>query len=290
MNRLTLFRYGRFMSVLLAIGFLIAMLFSSVSMARGASQGLLFWTLSGNAGTDPTTNYLGTTDNQPLVFKTNGIEAARIDSSGNVGISTSDPGAQLEIQARDQNTKQAVLEAFLNQAVNILEVYVKAVDGSRRPVIFFDRFGKGFFGNGLRVWANIDTFDRSGGSDLPVLETTTGPGPDANVIVRSRFANFLPLAVRVRASQSENLQEWQDSSANALTVVDASGKVGIGTSSPNSKLEISEGYLKLDTSGGTPPSSDCDSADEVGRMKVDSSTINLYICMVKDGSINWITK
>jgi hypothetical protein len=43
-------------------------------------------------------------------------------------------------------------------------------------------------------------------------------------------------------------------------------------------IEVSEGYLKLDTSSGTPPSNDCDSADEVGRMKVDSSSPILYVC------------
>jgi hypothetical protein len=43
-------------------------------------------------------------------------------------------------------------------------------------------------------------------------------------------------------------------------------------------IEVSEGYLKLDTSSGTPPSDDCDSADEVGRMKVDSFSPILYVC------------
>ena len=36
------------------------------------------WTLLGNAGTSPTTNFLGTTDNQDMVFKRSGIRAGYI--------------------------------------------------------------------------------------------------------------------------------------------------------------------------------------------------------------------
>jgi hypothetical protein len=46
-----------------------------------------FWKLGGNAGTTPATDVLGTTDSQPLIVKTNGIEAMRIapGSGGNPG-------------------------------------------------------------------------------------------------------------------------------------------------------------------------------------------------------------
>ncbi len=43
-------------------------------------------------------------------------------------------------------------------------------------------------------------------------------------------------------------------------------------------LEISDGCIKLDTNTGVPPANDCDSADEVGRMKVDTSNPFLYVC------------
>lgn len=42
------------------------------------------WSLIGNFGTNPSTNFLGTTDNQDLVFKTNNIERFKISTSGNV--------------------------------------------------------------------------------------------------------------------------------------------------------------------------------------------------------------
>ena len=33
------------------------------------------WELNGNSGTNPSNNFLGTTDGQPLVLKANGTEA-----------------------------------------------------------------------------------------------------------------------------------------------------------------------------------------------------------------------
>lgn len=44
----------------------------------GFSANAQSWNLTGNAGTNPVTNFLGTTDNQPLIFKTNNIEKLRI--------------------------------------------------------------------------------------------------------------------------------------------------------------------------------------------------------------------
>jgi hypothetical protein len=67
---------------------------SSVIPTSGTPSGV--WTLTGNTGTNPSTNFLGTTDAQPLVFKTNNAEAMRVDESGNLGLGTIGPIAKLE--------------------------------------------------------------------------------------------------------------------------------------------------------------------------------------------------
>lgn len=42
------------------------------------------WTMSGNQNVDPQNQFIGTTDNSDVVFKTNGTERMRIDGNGNV--------------------------------------------------------------------------------------------------------------------------------------------------------------------------------------------------------------
>lgn len=54
------------------------------------------WSLTGNAGTNPTTNFLGTTDGQDFVLRTNNAERMRALSNGNIGIGLTGPVAILE--------------------------------------------------------------------------------------------------------------------------------------------------------------------------------------------------
>lgn len=56
------------------------------------------WSLSGNTGTTPGTNFMGTSDNQSLVFKTNNNEYSRVLSNGRVGIGTTTPAVKLHVE------------------------------------------------------------------------------------------------------------------------------------------------------------------------------------------------
>lgn len=55
------------------------------------------WLLLGNAGTNPTTNFLGTTDAADLVIRTNNQERLRVLSSGEVRINTATTAKQVHI-------------------------------------------------------------------------------------------------------------------------------------------------------------------------------------------------
>lgn len=55
------------------------------------------WSLTGNAGTNPATNFVGTVDAQDLTFATAGVERARIETTGDFGIGTADPTSKLDV-------------------------------------------------------------------------------------------------------------------------------------------------------------------------------------------------
>ena len=55
------------------------------------------WLTAGNAGTDPSTNFLGTTAAAALVLRTNGAERLRVLADGRVGVGTSSPAERLHV-------------------------------------------------------------------------------------------------------------------------------------------------------------------------------------------------
>ncbi|MEO6729771.1 MAG: tail fiber domain-containing protein [Ferruginibacter sp.] len=61
------------------------------------------WLISGNTGTNPGINFLGTIDHQPLVIKTNNMTRMYISNDGSIGIGTVFPSAKLTVAGSDAN-------------------------------------------------------------------------------------------------------------------------------------------------------------------------------------------
>ena len=75
----------------------------------GAISGGNNWNLLGNAGTTAGTNFLGTTDLNDLVVKTNSLERMRVlAGSGYVGVGTNAPTAPLDIHSNSNVTSQVI--------------------------------------------------------------------------------------------------------------------------------------------------------------------------------------
>lgn len=77
------------MIIRISYSVLVTFFFANISNAQ--------WGINGNSGTNPPTNFLGTTDNKGLVFKTNSTERMRIGSTGKVGIGVTSPAYKLDV-------------------------------------------------------------------------------------------------------------------------------------------------------------------------------------------------
>lgn len=64
------------------------------------------WSLTGNAGTTPATNFVGTTDNQDLRLRTNNAERVIVSAAGNVGVGIA-PTSKLHIYEATGSTPTA---------------------------------------------------------------------------------------------------------------------------------------------------------------------------------------
>lgn len=60
-----------------------------------------YWKLTGNNGTDPAINFLGTSNGDPLVIRTNNIERMRILKNGHVGIGSLNPKVVLSVYSNE---------------------------------------------------------------------------------------------------------------------------------------------------------------------------------------------
>ncbi|TAL66878.1 MAG: hypothetical protein EPN82_16605 [Bacteroidetes bacterium] len=126
-----------------------------------------YWSLTGNAGTNPANDFIGTTDIQDFVIRTNNLERARILSGGNFGIGTNNPTQRFEVNDGNillSNTASATELRFAEpggidytgfkaqaQIANVTYT-LPAADGTNGQVLTTD-------GAGLLSWTTI-----SGGS------------------------------------------------------------------------------------------------------------------------------
>ena len=104
-------------------GYVLASTGASTSPVWTAPSNL-YWTILGNTGTSPTTNYLGTTDAQPIVFRTNATERMRILSTGNVCIGVTSSSNQLHSLYAGTTDETAAIfgnatGATTNQAIGV---------------------------------------------------------------------------------------------------------------------------------------------------------------------------
>jgi hypothetical protein len=71
------------------------------------------WLILGNAGTTPATNFIGTTDAQDFVIRTNNVERARVESGGRITVNYTPSGGYEQFGVGTTGSNAAIL-AFTN--------------------------------------------------------------------------------------------------------------------------------------------------------------------------------
>ena len=89
----------------------------AVSWASAGSVFTVDWDTFGNSGTTPATNFLGTTNAQDLVIRTNNIERMRVQSDGNVRINSGPTLSQLQVNG-NSTTQPTVRAVNTNTTAN----------------------------------------------------------------------------------------------------------------------------------------------------------------------------
>ncbi len=190
------------------------------------------WATNGNTGTTPATNFIGTTDNQPLTIRTNNTEKVRIAPAGNVGIGTNAPATKLHVNNGSLRVSSDSI-ALGSPAIHVIKE-----------------------GGGQGNNDNI-TITSYGVNTLPSFSTQTIRGTIAapensqagdvigNLYFGARVNGSLANTVRVfgtylgDGTNNKGSLNFTVSSMNSMTI-DSSGFVGVGTASPETKLQVAD--------------------------------------------------
>lgn len=178
------FKINHFIFILSFIGYSLS------SKAQSA------WSLTGNSGTNPTTNWLGTSDNQRMVFKQNNIEKMTITDNG-IGIGMTNPAYTVDVNG--------VLHS---------SIYCLGSDFSILPVA-----------NGQSVVASFWGLQLIGNRQQGVLFSPTdyGSREDYGVMIPSQQATKVALAVIGKVGQSGDLTQWRSTGDSIVSRVSSTG-------------------------------------------------------------------
>lgn len=198
-----------------------------VRLRTGVDVSSSEWSLSGNSGTNPATNFIGTIDSVDFVVRTNNFERIRIIGSGAVGIGTLSPGAQFHVAgtsylvATFQNTNVSTQDAQV-------DIQSAGTVNGRASLL-------------LNPFTGSDWSIQTAGSDNTLKFVSGGINGITRMVIDPNNGNVgigtnNPLA----KFHINNDVIGNDSSMVFLS----NGRVGIGTNSPGGQLEIA-GNLTL---------------------------------------------
>jgi hypothetical protein len=173
------------------------------------------WSTTGNAGTNATTNFIGTSDNNDLSLKTFNAEVVHLTTSKKVGIGTSTPGstypfARLEIADEDGSNSDVM-------------IHTAGASAAYPQLLFHKQNGT------LASPTGIANGDWTG--------TIVGRGYDGNNFINASAIVFgVDSTVAPNFLRGNILFQTTGGSSIEKMRIDRNGNVGIGTTSPQHKL------------------------------------------------------
>lgn len=191
-------------------------------------------------------------------------ERMRIDHNGNIGIGTRNPVSKVEIASEFERSGLAALTIssyYDTGPIHPAHIYGQKARGSiidPSPVLD----GDNIFMLGPKGYS--DTYGFSHGYNAAISFTAAEDFIGEGMGTTIQFSN-------TPNGDTHRIERMR---------IDQNGNIGIGTSSPQSALQV-VGYVQLDlTDGSPPPAEDCDDPSEYGRMMVDQINEDVYVCVV----------
>ncbi|PSL33765.1 tail fiber domain-containing protein [Dyadobacter jiangsuensis] len=192
------------------------------------------WNTTGNIGTDPATNFLGTTDNQALSIRTNNTEAVHVTADGKVGVGIAAPATKLQLNEGGLRISNST--PLANHAIHIINdgggsvyndnIVINTYGSVTRPSIAF-KSARGTFAAPVNSQAGDNV-----GNVFFTARTNGGEG-NVSQITADYLGDGTTPASRMSFSTSEQVAMTIDSSTN----------VGIGIGDPRTKLQVDGGVM-----------------------------------------------
>ena len=175
------------------------------------------WRMNGNTGTNPINDFIGTTDNLDLVFRTFNLERIRIKNDGQVIINNPSPSFSAILDINSTNKGLLIPRMSTANRNSILS----PVNG----LLVYDNTFNEFFYHDNTIWKPIANGWR--------LDGNTGTNPTINHIGTNDMVDFV-----FRTAGFERGR------------IIAGGNWGIGTNNPTAKLHVQGNYRLEDGTQG----------------------------------------